>query len=53
MIVCIEVKVQQLMSGSIKSTSGADGLGVNNGGTEGTDITTGNARRGGFWDGDE
>jgi hypothetical protein len=50
---CIEVKMQQMVCGSIKGTSGAEGLGVNNGGTEGTDITTGNARSGGFWDSDE
>lgn len=44
---CIDIKMQQLMAGSINSTSGADGLGVVNN-SEG--ITEGASRGGGFWD---
>lgn len=47
---CIDIKMQQLMAGSLSGTSGADGLGVVNN-SEG--ITEGASRRNNFWDDEE
>ena len=47
--VCVSVRVQTLLAGSIEDTSGIDGLNPG-GGTTDNGITSGNARWGTVWD---